>query len=367
MLSLERSFSLKQKIGACIHDLPRFLWATRPSLFQRAGTSPWVFFRNRSEALIADPEGLGVRCDWQWTSDLHIAKVFPSLGRQLMNRALRDWPIGFRKERLAQNSAVEVTFIIGHRGMQRLPHLLLTLQSVAAQRNLSFECIVVEQSATPEVKDCLPPWVRYIHTPLPSAEMPYCRAWAFNVGARLAKGELLVLHDNDMLMPRDYASEHLARVRKGYEVVSLKRFIFFLTQRHSDRLMDGTELMLDEAPQSIMQNAEGGGSLAITREAYFAIGGFDESFVGWGGEDNEFWERAQTRRLWPYGYLPLLHLWHPAQPGKQESTRLTAILLEARSAIPAVERITDLAARDFGRAQSAPVNLDLAGSSFLNA
>ncbi len=351
MLSVETKFPFKQKLGACIYDLPRFLWATRPELSRRAGAEGWVFFRNRGERLIPAPNGLGVLCDWQWTSDLHIAKVFPSLGRLLMNRALRDCPVLFQKEPNRQNGAIDVTFIIGHRGMQRLPHLLLTLQCVGAQRNVSVECIVVEQSATPEVKGHLPSWVRYIHTRLPSADMPYCRAWAFNVGARLARGELLVLHDNDMLAPRDYASQHLARVRDGYDVVSLKRFIFFLSQRHSHLLMEGNELPLDEVPESIMQNAEGGGSLAITREAYFAVGGFDETFVGWGGEDNEFWERAQTRRLWPYGYFPLLHLWHPAQARKLESERSTAALLEARSAIPAEKRIAELTSRDFGNPQ----------------
>ena len=353
-MTLGRKASLRQKVGACIYDLPRLLWTMRPAVSRRAG---WVFFRNRGESLVLGRNGLGVRCDWQWTSDLHIAKVFPSLGRWVMNRALRDWPVVFQKQPDRQDAAIGVSFIIGHRGLERLPHLLLTLQSVAAQRNVYFECIVVEQSSTPEVKDFLPSWVRYVHTPVPCDDMPYCRAWAFNVGARVAQGELLVLHDNDMLVPRDYASQYLARVEEGYEVVNIKRFIFFLSQGHSDRLIGENELPLDEAPESIMQNAEGGGSLAITRDAYFAVGGFDESFIGWGGEDNEFWERARTRRLWPYGYLPLIHIWHPAQPGKFVHTRSTATLLEARSRIPPAERIAELTARNFGNSQFARVNL----------
>ena len=44
----------------------------------------------------------------------------------------------------------------------------------------------------------LPDWVRYLHTPIPEG-MPYSRAWAFNVGARAGRGEVLVFHDNDML------------------------------------------------------------------------------------------------------------------------------------------------------------------------
>ena len=355
-MSVESRFSIRQKVGACIYDLPRFLWSTRPTPSSRGAAAPWVFFRNRDERLIPGPNGFGVQCDWKWTSDLHVTSVFPSLGRLMMKRALRDWPVQFQKEPCEQSAAIEVTFVIGHRGMQRLPHLQLTLQSVAAQSKVSLECVVVEQSAVPEVKDHLPSWVRYIHTPLPTPDMPYCRAWAFNIGARLAKGSLLVLHDNDMVVPRDYAAQHLALVEEGYEVVNLKRLIFFLSSGHSGRLLSTGQLNLDEAPESIMQNAEGGGSLAMTRDAYFAVGGFDESFVGWGGEDNEFWQRAQTRRVWPHGYLPLLHLWHSPQPGKQDSKRATASLFEARSAIPPIERIAELSARDFGNLHFAPVS-----------
>jgi hypothetical protein len=190
------------------------------------------------------------------------------------------------------------------------------LESIAAQRDVSFECVVVEQSNEPEVKTSLPGWVNYVHTPLPQPDMPYNRSWAFNVGAELARGGLLILHDNDMLLPQDYAAQLAARQGEGYEVINIKRFIFYLSKEHSERIMASGVLSLDRPPETIVQNLEAGGSFAITREAYFAVGGFDESFVGWGGEDNEFWERAQTRVVWPYGYMPIIHLWHEPQPEK---------------------------------------------------
>ena len=349
---------MRQKLGAILYDLPRFLWSMRPS-----SRRTWVHMRNREERLTAGPNGCGVLCDWEWTSDLHLAGVFPFLGHLLMNRALRSWPIGFQDEPIGAHSGkIKVSFIIGHRGMQRLPHLLLTLRSIAAQREILVECIVVEQSPVPEAKDHLPAWIRYIHTPLPFGEMPYCRSWAFNIGARCAGGDVLVLHDNDMLLPEAYASEVLARVEQGYEVANLKRFIFYLNESHSAGLLSGGLSICDEAPEAVVQNLEAGGSVAITRDAYFAIGGFDESFVGWGGEDNEFWERAQTRLVWPYGYLPIVHAWHSAQAGKFDSQRSTGTLYDARSAIPATERIAELRLRDFGNPEVAP--LDLASAEY---
>jgi hypothetical protein len=339
------TYSLKEKIGAVIYDLPRFVWSMRPSSHQA-----WVSIRNRDERLRHEADG--AQCDWLWTSDLHLAKVFPQLGRRLMRRALRDWPIEFRSTPIRSDEKPEVSFIIGHRGLDRLPHLLLTIQSIASQRNASVECIVVEQAKAPDVKSHLASWVRYVHTPLFDSNTPYCRSWAFNVGARVANGKVLVLHDNDMLVPTDYAAEILARQKRGSEVVNLKRFIFYLSKEHSNRILSKESSISDQPPDSIVQNLEAGGSVAISREAYLGIGGFDESFIGWGGEDNEFWERAQTRRVWPYGSLPIVHLWHTAQPGKHEQQRETAELLEVRSAISPEQRIAELAVRDFGNPQS---------------
>ena len=331
-------YSLKQKIGAILFALPRFY-------------GPWVLMRNRNERLIANPAGRGVRCDWQWTSDLHIAKVFPSLGKLFMQRALKDYPIVLKDKPEKRSGDIDITFIIGHRGLERLPHLLLTLRSIAAQADISLECIVVEQSLKEEIRASLPDWVSYIHTPLPRPDLPYCRSWALNVGARQAKGRLLILHDNDFLVPRVYASELMKEFSKGSEVINLKRFIFYLSQKSTQRIVSENNLTLKDAPERIVQNLEAGGSVAVGRDAYFAIGGFDEAFIGWGGEDNEFWNRAETRKVCPYGYLPIVHLWHADQPDKHYSGgqgRYTKEYFGSRSAMSADQRIAELSERDFG-------------------
>ncbi len=335
-----RQYSVREKVGAVIYDLPRYARRMLPSR-----SSDWVYFCNRDERLTT--RNGGVRCDWPGTSELHLSNVYPILGRQLMRRAFKDHPIKL----LTQQSLTrepEVSFIIGHRGLQRLEHLLLTLQSIAGQEGVSVECIVVEQSREAEVECHLPSWVRYIHTPIPDPETPYCRSWAFNVGAREARSAYLILHDNDMLVPRDYSAQLLDRFKKGFNAINLKRFIFYLGEAHSKRVAADPDAILEMSPEVVVQNLEAGGSVAVSREGYFSIGGFDESFVGWGGEDNEFWERAQTLRAWPYGSLPIVHLWHPAQPGKLEETRSTAVLFEQRSAIPAEQRVNELIARNFG-------------------
>jgi hypothetical protein len=334
--------AIRAWLGVLLKDLPRYLAALlRNDL-------AYLALCNRDQKLQAAPDGSGYRCDWRWTADLHAPRLMPWLGRWLMQRALRDHPVRMRLAPTPADVVPQVSFIIGHRGDARLPLLLKTLQSIAGQQGVAIECIVVEQDSESRLAKQLPDWVRLVHTPPPVGEMPYCRSWAFNVGAKHARGELLVLHDNDMLVPIDYAVKLLEQVRRGHDVVNLKRLIFYLSEAHTEAFFAGQASLLAQPPATVTQNLEAGGSVAITREAFERIGGMDESFIGWGGEDNEFWERAQTLKVWPYGCLPLVHLWHAAQIGKCEADSQTLKRYRALSDVSVSKRIANLRSTMFG-------------------
>jgi hypothetical protein len=284
--------SLRTIAGALLYDAPRF---------ERHLRGRWELIRNRDEVITPDPHGRGVRCEWEWTSDLHYCNVFPSAGARLMRRALGEWPIVLADAPVTAGEPL-VSFVIGHRGEVRRPLLAETLRSIAGQ-DVPVECVVVEQAAR---ATAMPAWVNHVHMRVGSDDEPYNRGAAFNFGVRHARGRVLVLHDNDMAVPAAYAREIARHAEAGWDAIDLKRFIFYLDQRR--------------VCTSVMQNARGG-SVAVTREAFDAIGGFDEGFVGWGGEDNDFWDRAETKRATRFGYLPLVHLWHAAQPGKGRAER----------------------------------------------
>lgn len=324
--------SIRQRFGAILYDWPRFLLHIR---------GDWRQIRNRGESLTRD--GRGVVCNWEYGSDLHIANVYPWAARWLMRRALADHPIALSEPPVGAPPHPHVSFVIGHRGLERLPNLLTTLRSIAGQRDAVVEAIVVEQSAQREIESAMPPWVRYVHRRV-APDVDYSRAAAFNAGAGVARGEVLVLHDNDLLVPQDYAAEVAARVKEGASFADIKRFIFYLSDDETRRLVAGGPFRT-HAVATVTQNLHGG-SIGARRHAYFDIGGFDEEFVGWGGEDLDFWERAVAHGgVYPFGYLPLIHLWHAAQKGKAQPDAPGVRRYYELRDVPPAERIKRLRAR----------------------
>ncbi|TFH46826.1 MAG: hypothetical protein E4H01_09320 [Lysobacterales bacterium] len=152
-----------------------------------------------------------------------------------------------------------------------------------------------------------------------------------------------------MLVCEHYAKSILEYHRRGFEFINLKRFIFYLPKVHSEAVFESSRLRIDFTPVKVLQNSQSGGSVGVDREAFWSIGGFDERFVGWGGEDNELWERAQMRRVYPFSFLPMVHLWHAPQPDKYKRDEGNTLdLYRTLSHIPIPERVRALRDRTLG-------------------
>ncbi|MEA2236543.1 MAG: hypothetical protein QOC81_1267 [Thermoanaerobaculia bacterium] len=340
------SVSLRHRIGSLVYDWIPFEMRMLGGGAGNGRIEPWLEIRNRRETISRN--GRGVRCDWRFASDLHIANVFPATAARLMRRSLARWPMVMRDAPAPVNGPPRLSFLIGHRGTGRLPHLLATLRNIAGQSGVAFECIVVEQSAEPEIERFLPSWVRYIHTPLPRTDLPYCRSWAFNVAVRQAQSDILVFHDNDVLIPERFAYEAVERVTEGYSFVDLKRFMFYLDADDTARVF-----VTGSPPKGVaarvVQNLMGG-NIVARRDAYDAIGGFDESYIGWGGEDNDFADRADVvGGVYRFGYMPMLHLEHPPQPGKSAQTSEAIQRYRVMESVDPAARIARLRSVEQGR------------------
>jgi hypothetical protein len=329
---------LRERLGVWIKDRWRY---------ERALRSPgrhYLSLANRNESLEPGPEGIGFSCCWRFTSRLHAPSLQPKLAVRLLQRCLADAPIQRRTEPTTASDPPEVSVLIGHRGTERLPLLLATLESLAAQQDVRYECLVIEQDSTSQIASSLPGWVRHVLAPPLPGKEGYNRSKAFNDGAKLARSSVILLHDNDMLVPTGYLQRILQKIEMGYAVINPKRYIFYLTQEHSNAVIAGEAGMDAQPAEAIVQNLEAGGSMAITREVYWSIGGMDESFQGWGGEDTEFWDRCQVLPCWRWGYEPIVHLWHQSQPLKVAVDKINVNLAHAKIRLPRQQRIDDLKA-----------------------
>lgn len=331
-------FDARRVLGAALLDAPRLLG-------QLSSAGGWVGAKNRIESLIPDPAGPGYRCDFQWSSALHACRVFPWLGTLMLRRAFGQWPVRFVDNGVPASPEPELTFIIPFRGTERLPQLVAVVRSILAQERVRVECIVIEQSNRSQVCDRLPAAVRYIHLPHPDGDPGWRKSWAFNVAAGQARAPVLVCHDGDILAPAGYGQALIETLAYGFDSVHIQRFLFYLNAGDTERVLGGGRLDAC-CPDEVRHNWVGG-TLAIRRDAYFAIGGFDERFVDWGGEDNEFFDRCMTLRHCRYGWVPFVHLWHRPQGNKAGSGREAALdLMRQRLAISALDRIAELRGRN---------------------
>src|SRR5947209_17804936 len=117
---------LRQFLGALAYDGLRF---------ERSVRGRWELMHNRSEIVALDPHGRGVRCEWRWSSPVDYCRFVPRAAVRLLRAAFNEWPVAFAESRPAE-AQPQVTFVIGHRGLSRLPQLRLTLRSIAAQRGV---------------------------------------------------------------------------------------------------------------------------------------------------------------------------------------------------------------------------------------
>ncbi|MEL6106171.1 MAG: galactosyltransferase-related protein [Planctomycetota bacterium] len=258
----------------------------------------------------------------------------------MLRRTLRDWSFSLARD-VCFSDRPQVSFVIPHRGSDRQSLLELTIRSIASLEG-DVECIVVEQDRNQCLRD-LPGNTLHTHLPHPSGDQRWHKCYAFNEGAKLARGRIVVCHDGDLLMPQRYLDvivEHL--MRREQDVVYPQRFLYYLSEGTTQRLIaeQSTEPLLQETPVMVKQNWTGG-TLAITKDAFERVGGFDESFTGWTGEDREFYDRCHALNGWFFGYVPFLHLWHPPQSGRvdSEARRKANEFTQQKLAIDRAERI----------------------------
>lgn len=141
-------------------------------------------------------------------------------------------------------------------------------------------------------------------------------ACARNRGARVASGDLVLFCDDDLLVDQSHLRMHLATHRRHGDVLvsaawqfapeietalrktSFGRYRIDLERRYQS---EAAGAPLNGDPGCLRMSVLGYGNLALRREAFWELGGFDEDFPVAGAEDQDFSVRARNR-----GFLLLL-------------------------------------------------------------
>jgi hypothetical protein len=196
----------------------------------------------------------------------------------------------------------EATYIMTYRdgdGPARRDNLLAVLRWLS--RYPMFDVVVVEQDSVPRLTGPLPhPRCTHVFAYNPG---PFNKNWGYNVGFRHANHAILAFGDADVIVG-DAIAESIAYLKTGYSTVKPYKRLFDLTEDESRRVIEAD---LDYVPErsASLPGREGigeflvfaGGVFLITRAAFVHVGGWDERFRGWGGEDDAMSYKLERARV----------------------------------------------------------------------
>ncbi|MHA6762988.1 galactosyltransferase-related protein [Streptacidiphilus sp. PAMC 29251] len=205
----------------------------------------------------------------------------------------------------------------------RTRNLLACLRSLRDQDPAGGVLVtVVETDLAPRVETLVGPYTdRYVFA---HKDGRFNKSWAVNVGLRAggppgAPGTpvLTCVLDADILVERDYLASNADRIELGsHEAHLTYQRMFSMDAASTDlaihrRLVDGAPTVGMELLRGLLLRDTPGGSLWARTEVLHRIGGFDERFEGWGGEDDDVIARLTRQASFTVFGDPLLHLNHP--------------------------------------------------------
>lgn len=148
-------------------------------------------------------------------------------------------------------------------------------------------------------------------------ESPFNRSAARNNAAAAAAGDVLVFMDADVLIGTDALQDAIREARNAPGLVKPFARAGFLTKTATIRYYATGVVTSDYLSDPV--DGFIGLAWVIRRDLFDRMGGFDEKFVGYGGEDNAFSSACETL-LGPTRFVggTASALWHPATRNTSE-------------------------------------------------
>jgi GT2 family glycosyltransferase len=234
-------------------------------------------------------------------------------------------------------SQLEISVILTT--FQRPDHLARSLASLALQRGMGgkYEVIVADDGSKDSTHSVVRRFAQSANFPVKLTTHPHdgfrvalCR----NDGVRASSAPYLLFTDGDCIFPPDHLRQHLnasrPKVARAGSCVRLSRestekldlaavaagkYRAFISSGERLRLLHmriknlGYQLIGHQTKPKLT-----GWNIGISRDDLEAVNGFDESFVGWGCEDDDLAFRLRkngVRIISALGYTNAYHMWHP--------------------------------------------------------
>ena len=230
---------------------------------------------------------------------------------------------------------------------ERPAHLRRALEALKRQSTHDFALTVADDGSGRETAEVVAAFAATAPFPVAHswwAHDGYRRSGVLNKAVRESAGEpLLVFTDGDCVPPASWVERQLAaHTTRSFHVagcvpleeqetaalsvedIVAGRHERFLTDaalaplcRRARRTRWRTWLRRPGHPRV------NGLNVAVDREAFLAINGYDEAFVGWGHEDQDLRDRLMRLRPRPvvrvlFGLADTIHLWHPATSDRKQ-------------------------------------------------
>lgn len=225
------------------------------------------------------------------------------------------------------------------------------LLSLNKQTSKNFEVIIADDGSDEQTKiliDSIKTQVDYPITYVWHPDDGYRLAMIRNKSAAVAKGEYIIFLDGDCIPLTSFIDRHQKLAQTGYFVAgnrvllsqsftkqvlqnsisiyqwTLWQWFWAFCTKKTNRFLSLMYLKNLYPRYKCCYKWQGarGCSLAMWKQDFLAINGFDESYVGWGYEDSDLVVRLMRNKILRKDgrfAITVLHLWHPENCRANES------------------------------------------------
>lgn len=213
--------------------------------------------------------------------------------------------------------------------------LELVLQAISRQTRPPAELLIADDGSGEETTRVVERWRHRLGFPVRRLWQPhegFRKTIVLNRAVRAATGDYLIFLDGDCVPHRRFIADHLEHAERGAFVqgrragirlphvrrFSVRRFapLWWFLRRRLYGLRYGLRRPWARVAVGDLSFVQGC-NLAIWRDDFFRVNGYDENFVGWGHEDTELAERLCNAGLvckTVVGQAIVYHLDHPRVP-----------------------------------------------------